>query len=83
MDTSFYVNYIPFLLCIVLIKRESMNFIKNVKFGIKESTSGKNKLTPGKTIIGKKNLASSRIKLQKRKNNRKGILFSKISFRIK
>ena len=59
-----------------IIKRESMNLIKNVKFRIKESTSGK-------TIIGKKNLASSRIKLQKRKNNRKGILFSKISFRIK
>lgn len=66
-----------------IIKRESMNLIKNVKFRIKESTSGKNKLMPGKTIIGKKNLASSRIKLQKRKNNRKGILFSKISFRIK
>ena len=66
-----------------IIKRESMNFIKNVKFRIKESTSGKNKLMPEKTIIGKKNLASSRIKLQKRKNNRKGILFSKISFRIK
>ena len=58
-----------------------MYFIKNIKFGIKEPTSGKKKVTKKSLTVKSKNLASSRIKLQKNKNNRKGFLFSKISFR--
>ena len=60
-----------------------MYFIKNIKFGIKEPTSGKKKIIAGSPIIKSKNLASSRIKLQKNKYNRKGFLFSKINFRNK
>ena len=60
-----------------------MNIIKNIRFGIKESVSGKRRSIIGNTINRDKNLASSRIKLQKRKNNRKGFLFSKINFKNK
>jgi len=61
-----------------------MYFIKNIKFGIKEPTSGKKKkVIAGSPMVKNKNLTSSRIKLQKNKNNRKGFLFSKINFRNK
>ena len=60
-----------------------MYFIKNIKFGIKEPTSGKKKVIAGSLMAKSKNLTSSRIKLQKNKNNRKGFLFSKINFRNK
>ena len=50
-----------------IIKRESMNLIKNVKFRIKESTSGKNKLMPEKTIIGKKKSSFIKNKTSKKK----------------
>ena len=60
-----------------------MYFIKNIKFGIKEPTSGKKKLITGSPITKRKNLASSRIKPQKNKSNRNGFMFSKISFRNK
>ena len=60
-----------------------MYFIKNIKFGIKEPTSGKKKIITGSPMVKSKNLASSRIKLQKNKKNRKGFLFSKINFRNK
>ena len=60
-----------------------MYFIKNIKFGIKEPTSGKKNIIAASPMVKSKNLASSRIKLQKNKNNRKGFLFSKINFRNK
>ena len=60
-----------------------MYFIKNIKFGIKEPTSGKKKIITGSAMVKSKNLTSSRIKLQKNKNKRKGFLFSKINFRNK
>ena len=60
-----------------------MYFIKNIKFGIKEPTSGKKKIITGSPMVKSKNLTSSRIKLQKNKKNRKGFLFSKINFRNK
>ena len=60
-----------------------MYFIKNIKFGIKEPNSGKKRIIVESPMGKSKNLASSRIKLQKNKNNRKGFLFSKINFRNK
>ena len=60
-----------------------MYFIKNIKFGIKEPTSGKKKIITGSPMVKSKNLTSSRIKLQKNKKYRKGFLFSKINFRYK
>ena len=60
-----------------------MNFIKNIKFGIKESISGNAKAVSNKSIINSKNLTTSRIKLQKRKANNKGLTFSSIGFKKK
>ena len=55
-----------------------MNLIKNIKFGIKESTYSKNKFTADQTFIIKK-FFTTKNKIKKRKS----ILLSNINFRKK